>query len=90
MFFKKSKKEEENVKVNNKHITLIDKYDNDEEEDDEMQCYEMKEEDSGSDVKRKEKNYETKVIKSNGDNNKIVEVLGMACEKCKILKKIEI
>lgn len=47
-FFKKCKNEIENVKVNNECKMSLDEYDNDEEEDDEVKFYEMKEEGSGS------------------------------------------
>ena len=50
-FFKKCKNEDEKVKVNNEHSMLIDEYDNEEEDDDEMKCYKIKEDGLGSAVK---------------------------------------
>ena len=84
-FFKKCKNEEDNVKVDNKHDILIDECYNDEEEDDEMKNYEMKEEVTGIAVKRKDENNVTKETKSDGINNKIEKDYETACSKHKTL-----
>ena len=44
MFFKKCKNQKENAKVSGKCNVLIEECDNEEEEDEEMKHYEMKEE----------------------------------------------
>ena len=74
------------MKVRDKHKILIDECDNEEEEDDEMKCYEMKEEGSGA-AKRKDKGNDVRVTNSNGVNNEIEEDHEALCVKHKILQE---
>ena len=66
---------------------LIDGYDNDEEEDDEMKHYAIKEDGSCSAVKRNDDNNEIKATKSNGADNEMEVYYETEGVKCKILQE---
>ena len=80
-FFKKSKNEDEIENVNNEHVMLIEDYDNNEDEDDEMKHHTMTKYVACSAVTSNGTNQKTKVNKSNVDESEHKEACVVAeCE----------
>ena len=80
-FFKKSKNKDEIEDVNNKHSMLIDDYENNEDEEDEMKCHTMIKDVVCSSVTSNDNKQKIKVIKSNAHESEHKEACVVAeCE----------